>query len=71
MGRRLHAGQKGFIATYPEPRDIYIPQQWKMSPAGEFLSHVEGTLGIYVPLTGAERVEWVASAPPSDDPTGS
>lgn len=63
--------KKGFIATYPEPRDIYIPQQWKMSPAGEFLSHVEGTLGIYVPLTGAERVEWVASAPPSDDPTGS
>ncbi|USI88389.1 DUF6338 family protein [Rhodococcus pyridinivorans] len=56
----------GFVATYPEPRDIFIPQQWTMSPTGEFLSQVEGTLGIYVPLTGPERVEWVAHGP---DPT--
>lgn len=57
----------GFVATYPEPRDIFIPQQWSVSPSGEFLSQVEGTRGIYVPLVGTERVEWVAPGP---DPTG-
>lgn len=49
----------GFISTYPEPRDIFIPQQFRMSRTGEFLAEVEGTLGIYVPLTGSERVEWI------------
>lgn len=56
----------GFIATYPEERDIFIPYQWKMSPDGEFVSQIEGTLGIYVPLTGPERVEWISPGPPAD-----
>ncbi|MCZ4657421.1 hypothetical protein BFG51_04295 [Dietzia alimentaria] len=55
----------GFVSTYPELRDIFIPQQWEMSPDGEFLSPIEGSQGIYVPLIGPERVEWVASGPGS------
>lgn len=60
--------KSGFVATYPEPRDIFIPHQWNMSPTGEFLSQVEGSQGIYVPLAGSERVEWVAPGPGSTDP---
>lgn len=55
----------GFVSTYPEQRDIFIPQQFQMSSKGEFLSEIEGTLGVYVPLNGADRVEWVMPSSPS------
>lgn len=66
VGGYVHR-EYGFVATYPEPRDIFIPQQFNMSPTGEFLSQVEGTLGVYVPLTGSERVEWISpgQSPPT------
>ncbi|QIS06785.1 hypothetical protein F5X71_34745 [Nocardia brasiliensis] len=53
-------GNAGFIATHPQPRDIFIPEPWKMNANGEFVDPVENSIGLYVPLTGAERVEWVA-----------
>ncbi|MFE3758865.1 DUF6338 family protein [Nocardia tengchongensis] len=49
---------RGFISTYPEPRDIFIPEPWQMGPEGEFLDPVVGGLGMYVPLNGTERVQW-------------
>lgn len=53
----------GYVSTYPEPRDIFIPSQWEMSPKGEFLSPIEGSEGVYVPLTGSERVAWISPGP--------
>ncbi|MQP32060.1 hypothetical protein GEO20_08785 [Rhodococcus erythropolis] len=59
------AAEEGYVATYPHPRDIFIPQQWKVDEDGAFIEAVEGSLGVFVPLTGSERVEWIA--PPSSD----
>lgn len=61
---------EGFVSMYPEPRDIFIPRQWNMSPTGEFTSEIEGTLGIYVPLVGSERVEWVKPSSGSANTAG-
>lgn len=55
---------QGYVATYPHPRDIFIPVQWQMKPDGSFATEIPGSLGIYIPLTGNERVEWVK---PSDN----
>lgn len=53
----------GYVSTYPEPRDIFIPFQWKMGTKGQFLSPLEGSEGVYIPLTGSERVSWVRPGP--------
>ncbi|WP_322544569.1 DUF6338 family protein [Rhodococcoides fascians] len=53
----------GYVSTYPESRDIFIPCEFKMSSKGEFLSPIEGSEGVYVPLTGSERVAWVRPGP--------
>lgn len=61
----------GYIATYPESRDIFIPEQWKMGSDGEFLEPMIDSLGVYVPLTGNERVSWIREPPtaaPADPP---
>ncbi|MFD4779753.1 DUF6338 family protein [Rhodococcus qingshengii] len=64
VGGYIPADQ-GYVATYPHPRDIFIPLQWKMKADGEFDKAIPGSLGIYIPLTGSERVEWVS--PPADE----
>ncbi|WP_032374099.1 DUF6338 family protein [Rhodococcoides fascians] len=61
--------RSGYLATYPEPRDIFIPQQWRMSATGEFESPIEGSLGVYIPLAGSDRVEWISARRPSPDPS--
>ena len=67
VGGYIPADQ-GYVATYPHPRDIFIPQQWVMEPDGAFDKPVEGSLGIFVPLGGGERVEWVYAEPESTPP---
>jgi hypothetical protein len=52
--------QYAFVSTYPEPRDIYIDVQYRMSDTGEFLEPIKDSLGIYLPLTGSETVSWIA-----------
>ncbi|MFC9360779.1 DUF6338 family protein [Rhodococcus sp. NPDC057014] len=62
--------EEGYIATYPESRDIFIPEQWEMGENGEFLDPVKGSLGIYVPLTGNERISWIREPPtPEEQPS--
>lgn len=53
----------GYMSTYPEPRDIFIPFQWRMGTKGEFLEPIEGSMGVYIPLTGAARISWVKPGP--------
>lgn len=60
----------GFVATYPEARDIFIPEQWSMSDDGEFLDPIDNSIGVYVPLTGYERVAFLAEpSSPAPRPT--
>lgn len=54
-------GQDAFASTYPEPKDIFIDVEWHLDGEGKFIRPVEDSYGIYVPLTGSERVAWVAA----------
>lgn len=56
-----------FFSTYPEPRDLFIPEQWEMGDDGSFISQMEDSLGVYVPLSGTERIGWLRGPvqPPS------
>lgn len=48
-----------YLSLYPEPRDIFISVEWRMSEEGRFLEAVGGSLGLYVPLNGIDRVAWL------------
>ena len=61
-------GPGAYVSTYPQPRDIFIDVEWKMSSTGDFLEPVPGSLGVFVPLTGKERVAWITTPP--QQPTG-
>lgn len=70
VGGWLGAGS--YVSTYPQPRDIFIDVEWKMSGSGDFLEPVPDSLGIFLPLTGKERVAWIAmppQQPPADADT--
>ena len=56
-------GPGSYVSTYPQPRDIFIDVEWKMSGSGDFLEPVPDSLGVFVPLTGKERVTWIATPP--------
>jgi Family of unknown function (DUF6338) len=56
-------GDQAFVSTYPEPRDIFIDVEWRMGKDGGFVERVENSLGLYVPLSGKERVAWVWHPP--------
>ncbi len=58
---------RGFVSTYPEPRDIFIEIQYRMGKDGTFLGPIDNSLGVFVPLNGAETVAWVALPPPESD----
>ncbi len=51
-----------FFSTYPEPRDLFITEEWVMGNDGSFIAPVPCSQGIYVPLSGSELVSW------SDEP---
>lgn len=53
----------GYISTYPYDRDIFIAHQWRMSKTGRFIEKMEGSLGVWVPITDACHVEWIAHTP--------
>lgn len=67
VGGWLGAGS--YVSTYPQPRDIFIDVEWKMSGSGDFLEPVPDSLGIFVPLTGKERVAWIAMPPQQPSPS--
>lgn len=53
----------GYVSTYPYERDIFIAHQWRMGTRGEFIEPLEDSLGVWVPITEACHVEWVAYRP--------
>jgi hypothetical protein len=53
--------EETFVSGYPEPRDIFIGSQWAVDGKGVFLHKIQGTLGVYVPLSENTVVEWLAA----------
>jgi hypothetical protein len=60
-------GTDSFLSGYPEPRDIFIQSQWRLTKDGEFLDKVADTRGVYVSCGNADVVEWLN--PPSSAPS--
>lgn len=49
---------QSFFSTYPEPRDLYLPEQWILDKNGDFLRPAPGSAGVWLSLEGAQLVEW-------------
>jgi hypothetical protein len=64
VGGWISDGGESFVSKYPEPRDIYIEHEWRLSKTGEFIGPIDGSRGVYVPLSGTERVSWVDAPQP-------
>ncbi|MEU7769442.1 hypothetical protein AB0B25_30760 [Nocardia sp. NPDC049190] len=43
-------------STYPEPRDIFILVPYRFDDDGAFVAQIPYARGLFVPLTGKERV---------------
>ena len=52
-------GDGSFVSTYPEPRDLFIAEQWAMGPGGEFKSPVPGSAGVWLRIDDGYLVEWL------------
>lgn len=52
-------GNNSYFSTYPEPRDIFIEEQFEMSTRGEFGEPVRGSAGVWVAVTDDYLVEWL------------
>jgi hypothetical protein len=51
--------EDSFISTYPEPHDIYVERQYRMSESGEFLSLVAGTAGFWYYVQPGDIIDWI------------
>ncbi|MFS0717119.1 DUF6338 family protein [Arthrobacter sp. 1P04PC] len=58
---------RSFLSTYPQPRDIFIESQYEMTDDGVFGQKIDGTAGVWLAVTEKCVIEWVASAPSSED----
>ncbi|MGY1603108.1 DUF6338 family protein [Geodermatophilus sp. SYSU D00815] len=67
VGGWVGSGGRSFVSTYPEPRDIFIEYEWELDDEGVFKRPVYGSRGIFVPLTGSERVSWVKWPAPEEE----
>lgn len=54
---------RSYFSTYPEPRDLFIQEQWKLADDGAFLEPVEGAAGVWVRIQDEYIVEWVHGTP--------
>jgi hypothetical protein len=58
--------EEAYFSVYPEPRDLFIPIQWRMESDGTFGKSVENSAGVWVSLENAQVVEWI-DAPPQTE----
>jgi hypothetical protein len=49
-----------FASSFPEARELYIAQQWKMTEDGAFEEEVTNSRGVYVRCDDARVVEFIA-----------
>lgn len=52
-------GDRSYISTYPEPRDIYIEDEHHVDKDGEIGEQVQGSAGVWLALKEGDIVEWV------------
>jgi hypothetical protein len=52
-------GDSSYFSTYPEPRDLYIQEQYVMSEDGEFGDPLPLTGGVWVAVRDDYLVEWI------------
>jgi hypothetical protein len=48
-----------YVSTYPEPRDIYISQPWKISETGAFQERNTESVGMWLAIPEGAIVEWL------------
>lgn len=54
---------EAFFSVYPEPRDIFIPEQWDMKADGSFVRMTAQSAGVWLSLEDAQVVEWLYDSP--------
>jgi hypothetical protein len=54
--------EKSYFSTYPEPRDIFIEEQYSMDKQGGFGSPIPSSAGVWVAVTDDRLVEWLHDA---------
>ncbi|UMP07167.1 DUF6338 family protein [Amycolatopsis sp. EV170708-02-1] len=52
--------EQSFVSGYPEPKDIFIRSQWALNEKGVFLHKIQGTRGVYIPVSDGVVVEWLS-----------
>ncbi|WP_285036586.1 DUF6338 family protein [Plantibacter sp. ME-Dv--P-095] len=50
---------KSFVSTYPQPRDIYIQEQFTISADGSIGDRIPNTGGVWLSITDGSIVEWI------------
>lgn len=48
-----------FVSGYPEPRDIFINEQWHLGTDGAFGAVIPNTAGVWVSIEDGDIVEWI------------
>lgn len=51
--------ERGYFSSYPEPRDLYIEQQYHVDSEGGFGEPVDGSAGFWIHVKDEYIVEWV------------
>lgn len=54
-------GVESYASSYPEARELYIEQQYRMSDEGEFADEIPESAGVYVRCDDARVVEFIAT----------
>lgn len=52
-------GDNSYFSTYPEPRDLFIQEQYVMTEGGEFGEPVPSTGGVWIAVRDDYLVEWI------------
>ncbi|KDN87447.1 DUF6338 family protein [Kitasatospora cheerisanensis] len=58
-------GPRSAVSAFPQPQDVYLESQWRLSGDGTFLGRVAGTAGVYVKGSEIEVLELVAPPEPA------
>jgi hypothetical protein len=62
-----YAGPNSFYSTYPEPREMFVEQAWKLDEDGAFVQAVEGTTGLWIECGDAPVVQFLVDTEQQGD----
>lgn len=54
-------GTKSYTSEYPEPQQIYLEELWKITPEGQFLEKIPGTLGAIIRFDECSMIELLSA----------